>query len=207
VLADWDGVRAPMAAAWLAQLGAFELFVHTPEGLPALVTGPEPVRILRACPPAAAIGVREAAARLEAGEAIAFDVERRAAYERRHAAGARFCVPDRLGALLAGEPQDRPVLILSGDGTLAGLVAARLAACTARPVFAVSGGTQAWVAAGLPTGSGGQGVLSGDDDAWFSPYAHAERERRDEGFRAYLAWEIGLVEQLARDGTHAFRVP
>ena len=50
-------------------------------------------------------------------------------------------------------------------------------------------------------------MLSGDDDAWFSPYAHAERERRDEGFRAYLAWEIGLVEQLARDGTHAFRVP
>jgi hypothetical protein len=24
--------------------------------------------------------------------------------------------------------------------------------------------------------------------------------------RAYLEWEFGLVEQLARDGTHGFRV-
>lgn len=206
VLADWDGVRAPMAAAWLAQLGGFEVLVHSPEGLPALVTGPEPVRILRTNRPLPAIGAREAASMLTAGQALAFDVERRAAYERRHAAGARFCVPDRLCALLAQQPDSRPVLILSGDGVLADLVASRLATRVDRPVHPVAGGTQAWVAAGLPTGSGGEGVLSGDDDAWFSPYAHTDRERRDAGFRDYLAWEIGLVDQLARDGTHVFRV-
>lgn len=206
VLADWDGVRAPMAAAWLAQLGGFELFVHRPEGLPALVTGAEPVRVLRACPPVPAIGAPEAAALLAAGHALAFDVERRAAYERRHAAGARFCVPDRLAGFLAQESGPRPVLILSADGVLAGLVAARLATRVPCPVHPVAGGTQAWVAAGLPTSSGGARVLSDDDDAWFSPYAHADRERRDAGFRDYLAWELGLVDQLARDGTHAFRL-
>lgn len=206
VLADWDGVRAPMAAAWLARLGAFEVFVHAPEGLPALVTGPEPLRILRAFAPAPTVGPREAAALIDAGEAIAFDVDRRAAYERRHAAGARFCVPDRLAAFVADGQGARRVLILSADGVLAGLVAARLAARMDCPASAVAGGTQAWVAAGLPTASGGEGVLSGDDDAWFSPYAHRDRVLRDEGFREYLAWELGLVEQVARDGTHGFRL-
>lgn len=206
VIADWDGVRAPMTAAWLAQLGGFEVFLHAPPGLPALLTGPEPVRVLQSHPPVPAIAPRQAAALLEAGAAIVFDIERRAPYERRHVAGARFCVPDRLLEFLAVEPADRVVLLTSADGVLARVVAAELAARSGREALTIAGGTQAWVAAGLPTGSGAAGVLSGEDDAWFSPYAHADTARRDAGFREYLAWEVGLLEQLARDGTHALRV-
>jgi rhodanese-related sulfurtransferase len=204
VLADWDGVRALTTAAWLAQLGSFEVFTHAPAPDLALVVGPETVRVQPVLVPAPAITPLEAAALIAAG-APAFDVERRSAYEKRHAEGARFAVPDRLEALLAGEAA-HPVLLFSGDGVLARIVAAELAARTGRDVRAVTGGTRAWAAAGLPVGDGAAGVLTGDDDAWRSPYHQASQADRDAGFREYLAWELGLPAQLRRAGDTGIRL-
>ena len=123
-------------------------------------------------------------------------------------AGARFAVPDRLQSLTADLPSTQTVLLVSSDGVLARVVAAELAARTGRDVRAIAGGTEAWAAAGLPTGSGAEGVLTGDDDHWYSPYAHAHADHaaRDAGFRAYLAWELGLVAQLEREGEIGIRL-
>ena len=82
----------------------------------------------------------------------------------------------------------------------------RLKARTGRDVRAIKGGTQAWVAAGLPIARGPEGVLTGEDDYWFSPYHHRDPAARDAGFRAYLAWELGLVEQLEREGDIGIRL-
>ncbi|MES2186684.1 MAG: rhodanese-like domain-containing protein [Pseudomonadota bacterium] len=206
VLADWDGVRALTTGAWLAQLGGHEVFVFAPQSLPALVTGAEPVRVLQSRAPAPLLQPRQAAALLEAGSAVVFDVDRRAAYERRHVAGARFAVPDRLEEFTAGLPAAQAVLLTSPDGVLARTVAAELAARIGRDVRAIAGGTAAWAAAGLPLGTGADGVLTGDDDHWYSPYAHSDLAARDAGFRAYLAWEIGLVAQLQREGDTGIRL-
>ncbi|XAH23800.1 rhodanese-like domain-containing protein [Xylophilus sp. GW821-FHT01B05] len=206
VLADWDGVRALTTGAWLAQLGGHEVFVYAPPALHVLATGPEPVRVLQSHAPAAVVSPQQAAALLQAGSAVAFDVDRRAAYERRHVAGARFAVPDRLQAFTADLPAAQTVLLTSPDGVLARSVAAELAARTGRDVRAIAGGTQAWVAAGLATGSGAEGVLTGDDDYWFSPYHHADLAARDAGFKTYLDWELGLVEQLQREGDVGIRL-
>jgi rhodanese-related sulfurtransferase/predicted metal-dependent enzyme (double-stranded beta helix superfamily) len=206
VLADWDGVRALTTGAWLAQLGGHEVFVLSPPALPVLVLGPEPVRVLslRAFTPD--IAPREAAAALEAGTAMVFDVERRAAFERRHVAGARFAVPDRLQEFTADLPASQLIVLTSSDGVLARTAAAELAARTGRTVRALAGGTQAWIAARLPTATGAEGVLTGDDDHWYSPYAHANVAQRDAGFQQYLDWEIGLVAQLAREGDVGIRL-
>jgi rhodanese-related sulfurtransferase/predicted metal-dependent enzyme (double-stranded beta helix superfamily) len=206
VLADWDGVRALTTGAWLAQLGGHEVFVHSPSVPPVLVLGPEPVRVLPLREAAPLIAPAEAAAALEAGTAAAFDIERRTAYERAHVAGARFAVPDRLEAFVAELPASQAIVLTSSDGVLARIVAAELAARTGRAVRALAGGTRAWIAAGLPTGSGPEGVLTGDDDHWYSPYAHADLSKRDEGFKRYLDWEIGLVEQLEREGDVGIRL-
>ncbi|QRF62141.1 rhodanese-like domain-containing protein [Variovorax paradoxus] len=211
VLADWDGVRALTTAAWLAQLGGHEVFVHAPAPLPVLVLGPEPVKLLPLHARAPRIAVRELASALDAGSVAVFDIERRAAYERRHVAGARFAVPDRLEEFIAGLPATQRVVLVSSDGVLAGAVAAELIARlardgSAREVLALAGGTQAWVAAGLPTGQGGEGVLTGDDDHWYSPYAHADLAARNAGFQQYLDWEIGLVAQLEREGDVGIRL-
>lgn len=206
VLADWDGVRALTTGAWLAQLGGHEVFVLSPPALPVLVLGPEPVRVLPLRAGAPEIAPREAAAALDAGTAVVFDVERRSAYERRHVAGARFSVPDRLQEFVADLPASQRIVITSSDGVLARIVAAELGARIGREVHALAGGTQAWTAARLPTAAGPEGVLTGDDDHWYSPYAHADLARRDAGFKEYLDWEIGQVAQLEREGDVGIRL-
>jgi len=206
VLADWDGVRALTTGAWLAQLGGHEVFVLSPPALPVLVLGPEPVRVLPLRAGAPEIAPREAAAALEAAAAVVFDVERRSTYERRHVAGARFSVPDRLQEFTADVPASQRIVLTSSDGVLARIVAAELGARIGRDVYALAGGTQAWAAARLPTGSGPEGVLTGDDDHWYSPYAHADLLKRDAGFKQYLDWEVGLVAQLEREGDVGIRL-
>lgn len=206
VLADWDGVRALTTAAWLAQLGAHEVFVYAPPPHAEVETGPEPLRVLSSQPPARQVSPLQADALLKAGLARVFDVERRVAYEKRHVAGAQFAVPDRLEGIVAGLPAEQAVLVTSSDGVLARIVAAELAARTGRDVRSLSGGTQAWVAAGLATGSGAQGVLTGADDHWYSPYQHSDTAQRDAGFQAYLDWEVGLVAQLEREGDIGIRL-
>jgi rhodanese-related sulfurtransferase len=148
----------------------------------------------------------QAKALLDTGKAVVFDVDRRAAYERRQIAGAKFSVPDRLASFLGALAADQTVLITSPDGLLARLVAAQLAPATKHDVSAIAGGTAAWAAAGLPTASGDAGVLTGDDDHWYSPYAHKDPAARDAGFRAYLSWELGLVAQLEREGNVGIRL-
>ncbi len=206
VLCDWDGVRALTTGAWLAQLGGHEVFVHTPPENPVLVTGPEPVRVLPTTGRARPISPTQAKAMLEDGRAAVFDVDRRAAYERRQIAGAKFSVPDRLASFLPGLPAGQAVLLTSPDGLVARLVAAQLGEITDREVFAITGGTAAWAAAGLPCASGAAGVLTGDDDHWVSPYALPDPAARDAGFRAYLKWEVDLVEQLEREGETGMRL-
>ncbi len=206
VLADWDGVRALTTGAWLAQLGGHEVFVFAPPVLSTLETGPEPVRVLASHAPAPLVSPQQARALLEQGRAAVFDVDRRAAFERQHIAGARFAVPDRLAAFVADLPDGQVVLLTSPDGLLPRTVASELAARTGRDVRAIAGGTAAWAAAGLPVEAGDAGVLTGDDDHWYSPYAHRDLQLRDAGFREYLDWELGLVALLEREGQTGIRL-
>lgn len=206
VLADWDGVRALTTGAWLAQLGGHEVFVFAPPPLATLETGPEPVRVLASHAAAPLVSPQQAQALLEQGRAAVFDVDRRAAFERQHIAGARFAVPDRLAAFVADLPDGQVVLLTSPDGLLPRTVAPELAARTGRDVRAIAGGTTAWAAAGLPVEAGDAGVLTGDDDHWYSPYAHRDLSLRAAGFRAYLDWELGLVAQLEREGQTGIRL-
>ncbi|GAA6118546.1 rhodanese-like domain-containing protein [Acidovorax sp. FG27] len=206
VLADWDGVRALTTGAWLAQLGGYEVFLYTPPTLPVLATGPEPVRVLASHAAAPLVSPTQADGLIRAGSAVVFDVDRRAAFEKQHIEGARFAVPDRLASFVAELPADRSIVLTSPDGVLARGVAAELAARTGRDVRALAGGTAAWVAAGLPVAQGDADVLTGDDDHWYSPYAHRDLRLRDAGFQAYLDWELGLVAQLEREGATGIRL-
>ncbi|WP_241144619.1 rhodanese-like domain-containing protein, partial [Achromobacter xylosoxidans] len=199
VLADWDGVRAQTTGAWLAQLGAVEVYLYQPPALAALERGAEPRRVLRHRPDVPALRPQALHAAIDAGSAEVFDIESRLAYERGHVPGARYAAPDRLHEFLPADTQ-RTIVLASPDGVLAAVAAAELAWRSGRPVRYLLGGTRAWQAQGLPLARGADGVLTGDDDQSISPYLFDDLSARDQGFRDYLDWELGLVAQLERDG-------
>ncbi len=201
VLADWDGVRAQSTAAWLVQLGGYEVYLYTPPSESVLETGSEPVRVRRdpRVPEAPWITARRTAALLRLQTAVVIDVDSSLAYTRQHIPSAKFIAPHRLEELLPQFPPHQQVIITSKDGILARLVAGELLR-RKLPASAVLGGNQAWFDAGLPVEQGAQGVLTGEEDSRYGGYNVVDQQRRNRLFREYLAWEIGLVEQLGRPG-------
>lgn len=206
VLADWDGVRAPSTAAWLAQLGAYEVYLYRPAAAAELEAGPEPLRVLR--DPRALLAdwitPQQLQPLLQAGKAALFDVDNSLSFARRHIAGARFAAPHRL--IEFAQARSQQIIITSADGVLARHVASELSrhGIAAR---ALLGGNRAWFDAQLPTDSGAQQVLTDEDDTRYGGYAYADTAVRDAKFRGYLEWEIGLVQQISRKGGEvAFRI-
>ena len=70
-------------------------------------------------------------------------------------------------------------------------------------MFVFDGGTNAWVAGGLPFAIDAQ-LASPALDCYCRPYEGTDNSLQ--AMQAYLDWDFGLVEQLERDGTHHFRV-
>jgi rhodanese-related sulfurtransferase len=134
---------------------------------------------------------------IEADTVRTIDIDSSLAFRRAHVKGARFVAASALPAHLNDLPRDTPLVLTSEDGVLAGLVAAEIAQ-TRGDVSALIGGTRRWLALGLPQDAGDADNLTGDDDAWYSPY-HAQADRVAEQMNAYLAWELQLVEQVDRD--------
>jgi 3-mercaptopyruvate sulfurtransferase SseA len=118
-----------------------------------------------------------------------------------HVPGAWFVVRARLAEALHRLPAGRRLVLTSCDGTLARYAAADLAD---RPVAVLAGGTRAWEAAGLPIERGLLRAVEEVDDVYKRPYEGTDNAAA--AMQAYLDWEFGLIEQLARDGTHGFQV-
>jgi len=200
VLADDDGVRARMTASWLVQLGYLDVFVLADDDAHrALESGPEPVSIFGTPERTRWINADQLALALEAGSAQVVDVDSSLAFRTAHIGGARFVAAsaledwlDRLG------DASRQLVLTSSDGVLAGLLASQLRG-RIDGVAALLGGTQRWLSLGLPHTAGDEGNLTGDDDAWYSPYQYAPDQAAKQ-MQIYLAWELQLVGQLERDG-------
>ncbi|MES2483191.1 MAG: rhodanese-like domain-containing protein [Pseudomonadota bacterium] len=208
VLADWDGVRAHVTGALLAQLGGLEVLVYAPPAHAALETGEERWKLLRdpALADAPLLSPLQAHDLAQSGAAVLFDVDRSLPYAKRHAVGAWFAAPSRVHQFLPTHATGKIVILTSADGVLAQRVASdlRQQGVEAR---AIRGGNAAWFEALLPTGTGHAKVLTGDDDAWYSGYAYEDIAERNARFQEYLQWEVNLADQLPRPGARPpFRV-
>ena len=126
------------------------------------------------------------------------------AHRRGHIPGAWFAIRARLADDLAGVPDDRPFVLTSANGLLAQFAVPEVAALTGRAPRALTGGTAAWVAAGLPLETGLTRAASLPEDVYKRPYEGTENAVS--AMEDYLEWEFGLVEQLGRDATHHFKV-
>jgi rhodanese-related sulfurtransferase len=206
VLADTDGVRAVMTASWLKQMGWDDVAVIRLEDVPgSRVTGPHhPLALGLERARVGAISPAELKLRLETGTVSLFDLDYSKAYQNGHIPGAWFATRTRLGAALERVPAAQSIVLTSPDGDLAHLAAAELVRTAALPVHALEGGTRAWTMAGYPLAKGADRMADTPDDVWLPA-----RERggdRESAMRAYLAWEIELVNQMATDDDQRFKV-
>jgi predicted metal-dependent enzyme (double-stranded beta helix superfamily)/rhodanese-related sulfurtransferase len=202
VLADPRGVRADMTASWLAQMGWEVYVLDAPESAFSAL-GPAP-RLAPVPPPVVAIEPDELAALLEAGEVDVVDLGPSPAHRRVHVPGAWFAIRARLARDLAKVEGGRPLVLTSPDGLLARFAAADVEALTGVAPRVLQGGTAAWVDAGLPLETGMKRAASASEDVYRRPYEGTENAAN--AMQAYLDWEFGLVDQLARDATHGFYV-
>jgi rhodanese-related sulfurtransferase len=202
VLADDDGVRSTLAASWLIQMGWREVYVLQGPVEGDLETGP---RLPRRPPfPAQAIvSITPQALASELDVRTVIDLAPSPRHAAGHIPGAWFAVRARLAEVLQRLP-NYSLVLTSWDGALAHYVAVELVELSNRPVALLAGGTQAWKAAGLPLERGIPRAAHEVDDVYKRPYEGTDNA--SVAMQAYIDWEFGLVDQLARDGTHGFRV-
>ena len=120
-----------------------------------------------------------------------------------HIPGAWYAIRARLDADLGQLPSAEALVFTSPDGTLAAVAAADRSAADGS-VMALEGGTDAWVAAGLPLENGASNMASAAEDIRLK--AREQDGEIEAAMRAYLAWEIELVNDMAKDDDHRFNV-
>ncbi|KAA0999687.1 sulfurtransferase [Paraburkholderia panacisoli] len=203
LLADHDGVRAPVIATWLVQMGIEA----------ALVAAEDAAALERS----AARADQHAASKLDLIDARGLrelndvdvlhlvDLRSSAAYRKGHPAGARWSIRPRLLETLATARASDPFVLFADSPELAALAALDLREAGFTSVWIAANGIATWSEAGLPLEA--------------SPHVPADSERIDHLFfvhdrhegnldaaRAYLAWETGLIAQCAPDELDHFRI-
>jgi rhodanese-related sulfurtransferase len=202
VLLDEDGVRAPVVAAWLRQQGHEACVLEG--GLAAAAK-------VRTCKPAKLPDLRElktmsprdVASALASDAVQLIDVRPGMAYRAGHIPEARWSIRPRIAAAIADRA--KPVVLVADDPAVAALAAIDLdeAGCTG--VRLLAGGHEAWRSAGLPVTASPQSPTDAEciDFVFFT---HGRHDGNEAAARAYLAWEIGLVDQLDAQERGVFRI-
>lgn len=209
VLADNDGIRATMTAAWLRQMGLSKVYVLRD----ALRDRPDGVALEMDIPAVPMLGADrwkcnfvdagELRALLDGGEATLIDIDRSLNYRLAHIPGAWHAVRSRLAEDLQKIPLTSCVALTSADGAVAAFASAEAALLSGRKVVVLAGGTAAWKRAGLPLSGGDERLTGPTDDVWYR--AHQRSENVAAGMVAYLQWELDLMRDIAVDADFRFR--
>ena len=192
---DDDGIRAPMVAAWLRQMG-WEAYVLT-EGLSAQL--PAPVTRATTAPALPRIEAAALAPLLEPAAAVVIDLRPSMAYRAGHLRAAVWSIRPRLGALAL--PTGRPIVLIAEEAEIAQLAAIDLGD---RDVRLHLGRPAQWRAAGLAV----EETPADPPDAAcidFLFFVHDRHSGNKEASRRYLAWELGLIAQLDEQERAAWR--
>jgi rhodanese-related sulfurtransferase len=204
VLVDDDGVRAPMTAQWLRQLGheacvlegglaaASEVKERRAAASSAQAAAPEP----------ASIAAKELEDKLGVGSAQIIDLRASMSYRKEHIDGAVWSIRPRVATVADAR---KMVVLVADDPGIAALAALDLADAGVRNVRMVDGGHAAAKAAGLKVAATPGDPADADciDFLFFT----AKRHEGDEAAaRQYLEWEIGLVDQLDAQERGSFRI-
>ncbi|UZE09402.1 cystathionine beta-lyase [Pseudomonas sp. B21-053] len=184
VLIDSDGVRAPIVASWLRQLGHEAYVLEGGVGSALVLPALEAV-----APEALPTITTQALADALKDDAVALiDLRPSMVYRKGHIAGARWSIRSLLAAEVAGE--QRPLVLLADDPRLAAFAALEL------PEHQRQQTRFAGNVAGLEL----QDTPNTPPDAQcidFLFFTHDRHSGNKDAARQYLAWEIGLLAQMS----------
>ncbi len=192
VLIDSDGVRAPIVASWLRQLG-HEVYVLE-DGVSSGLALPEGDVIGHEALPSITAQALSDALKDEAVALI--DLRPSMAYRKGHIAGSRWSIRSVLAQHVAGE--QRPVVLLADEAQLAAFATQELPEAQRAQVRLLDGGFDAWRAAGFAVQERPD-IPSNDQCIDFLFFTHDRHFGNKDAARQYLAWEIGLLAQMSDD--------
>lgn len=201
VLHDPLGARADMTASWLAQMG-WDTYVLD-DLAPCEATGPDRPQ-LPPLPQHGLIAADALAEKLSAQTVQVLDLGPSPERARAHIPGSWFVIRSMMAEALQALGPPKPLVLCSPDGVLAAFAAPEVEALTGAAPMVLQGGLAAWRARGLPVEAGLGDLLSPTTDVYKRPYEGVGNGHA--AMRAYIDWEHGLVEQLARDASHGFVV-
>ncbi|RDK05272.1 sulfurtransferase [Cupriavidus lacunae] len=205
IVFDDEGVRAPVVASWLHQLG-YETAV--------LADGVDASLQVRARPKldvTSALPVLNAdllqALHIAAQRLAVIDLRESAAFERGHASGAVWSIRPRLLQQLRalGVAHADPVVLIASEPDVAILAGGDLLEAGYRHVYRTDNGYATWQSAGLPQAVAPE-PLPARARIDYLFFVHDRHEGNRDAARAYLAWEIGLIAQCAPDELGVFRI-
>jgi len=201
VLIDGEGVRAPVIASWLRQLGHEACVLAG--GVAAALAKPWPV-IANPCPPPPdPISARELADALQRDAAVLIDLRPAMSYRAGHIAQARWSIRPRIGAAVVHV--GKTVVLATDVPGVAALAALDLAEAGCRDIRLLAEGPQTWRGAGLSATATPEDPPD-VDCIDFLFFTHGRHAGNADDSRRYLAWETGLIGQLDAQERGAFRI-
>ena len=204
LLGDDDGVRAAMTGSWLRQMGWPEVGVLTDGFADQLTPGPASPAPTPAPTKVPSLTPAQLDDRLRARTAVVVDLTSSPEYERGHIPGAWFAIRSRLEQSVSELPREGELVLTSPDGLIAAFAQPEFENLSGRAVAALSGGSEAWSAAGLPLETGLTHLAVPAEDVYKRPYEGVDNAQA--AMQDYIDWELGLVEQIRADGTACYNV-
>jgi rhodanese-related sulfurtransferase len=198
VLADSEGVRAPVVAAWLKQLGCdvyvLEGGVNSELALPASAK-----TALPALPKISAPELKQA---LAAGTCDAFYLGPSMNYRKQHVPGSRWSIRSRIVKDAASAKQ---VVLITRDTDVALAAAVDLREAGIADIKLLEGGLATWTTAGYAL-EASSGTPPDADCIDYLFFVHDRHAGNREAMKQYLAWETGLIKQLDEQDKASFKV-
>lgn len=198
VLADSEGVRAPVVAAWLKQLGC-DVYVLE-GGVNSGLKVPVPAKPkLNALPKITAQELKQS---LAAGTCSAFYLGPSMNYRKQHVPGSRWSTRSRIVDDAVGV---KNVVLITRDSDVAQATAIDLHEAGFTNVKLLEGGLVTWTDAGYKL----EAAPDEPPDAECIDYlffVHDRHTGNREAMKQYLAWETGLIKQLDEQDKASFKV-
>ncbi|AMB84723.1 sulfurtransferase [Pseudomonas agarici] len=189
VVFDDDGVRAPVVASWLRQLGHDARVLE--EGLHSDLSLPVPTS-----PPFSELPTLDATSlsRALAQERVALiDLRPSMTFRESHLAGSQWSIRPLLAAQVANET--RPLVLVVADRAVAQLALLELPPAQRAQARVLAGDIKSWEEAGLKLVKD-TSALPDEHCIDYLFFTHDRHSGNKDAARQYLAWEIGLLGQM-----------